>query len=380
VKRIPVIFCTDGIFPYTVGGMQRHSRLLVEALAATQAVDLVVVHPHVGVEPFPEWPAVKCIAIAPMPGERPYFLELRDYSKRVLEVVQAHPQHLVYSQGLSLWAGFGAVAQRTIVNPHGLEPYQTLDWTTWAKTWLFRLVETSIFRRAKRVVSLGGRLTDILRRVMSRHHSDRIVVLPNATNPVLLPEGYTKGRLAGVGFLFAGRFAANKGIDVLLQAVQLLHDRGFAGRFRVNLVGKGPLWEDLKVRYQLAGVNFLGFVPDEGLDALYLADDVFVLPTLFEGMPTVVLEAMARAMPILVTDVGATLELVGPENGRILPKRDPVALADAMAEMILLDESAFASLSAASLAKFQARFTWTAVADSHVQLFKALYDEVFGKR
>ena len=40
MKPIPVIFCTDGIFPHTVGGMQRHSRLLVEALARTGAVAL----------------------------------------------------------------------------------------------------------------------------------------------------------------------------------------------------------------------------------------------------------------------------------------------------------------------------------------------------
>jgi glycosyltransferase involved in cell wall biosynthesis len=376
VKPIPVIFCTDGIFPHTVGGMQRHSRLLVEALARTGAVALTVVHPHVGIDPFPDFPEIKCIAVAPMPGERPYFLELRDYSKRVLEIVLQHPDHLVYSQGLSLWAGFGQVARRTIVNPHGLEPYQTLDWKTWAKTWLFRLVETGIFRRAARVVSLGGHLTDILRRVMSRHHSARIVVLPNATNPVTLPEGYAKRRANGVGFLFAGRFASNKGIDILLAAAQILHDRGYTGRFRVNLVGKGPLWEDLQAQYTLPDVHFLGFVPDEGLDALYLEDDVFVLPTLFEGMPTVVLEAMARAMPILVTDVGATLELVGPENGRIVPKRDAQALAQAMAELIELDDAAFAALSAASLAKFQARFTWEAVADSHVQLFRALHAEL----
>lgn len=377
---IPVIFCTDGIFPHTVGGMQRHSRLLVEALARTGAVALTVVHPHVGIDPFPDFPAVKSISVAPMPGEKPYFLELRDYSKRVLDVVLAHPDHLVYSQGLSLWQGFGQVAARTIVNPHGLEPYQTLDWTTWAKTALFRLVETSIFRRAARVVSLGGRLTDILARVMGRRHRDRIVVLPNATNPVTLPFSGAKARGASVGFLFAGRFASNKGIDVLLQAAQLLHDRGYGGRFHLNLVGKGPLWEELQLRHRLPDVHFLGFVPDEGLDALYLSDDVFVLPTLFEGMPTVVLEAMARAMPILVTDVGATLELVGPENGRILPKRDAAALAQAMAELIECPPATYQALSAASLAKFQARFTWEAVATSHIACFQALAAEISGNR
>lgn len=367
-KPLKLIFCTDGIFPHMVGGMQRHSRLLVEALARTGAVDLTVIHPHQDVTPFPDYPQVKTIALQGLPGKRPYLLELHAYSKRVLATVQAHPDHLIYSQGLSLWADFHKVAHRCIVNPHGLEPYQTLDTKTWLKALPFRWAFDRIFRQALRVVSLGGRLTDILATRMGKAQ-DRIVVLPNATNPVPLPADYTKSNQGTLRFLFAGRFAENKGIDVLLKAVQLLHAQGYAPRMQVDLVGKGPLWEAMQAQYPLPGVNFLGFVPDEGLDNLYLDDQVFVLPTLFEGMPTVVLEAMARAMPILVTDVGATLELVNEQNGQIIPKQDPQALAAAMARMIELDSPAFAALSQASRTKFEQRFTWEAVAQSHLQLF-----------
>ncbi|MEL7401330.1 MAG: hypothetical protein AAFN68_12275, partial [Pseudomonadota bacterium] len=102
--RLKVLFCTDGIFPHAVGGMQRHSRLLVEALAHTGEVDLVVLHPHPGEAIFADFPQVEEIALPPLPGKKHYFFELRDYSKLVLAEALKRPDHLIYSQGLSVWA------------------------------------------------------------------------------------------------------------------------------------------------------------------------------------------------------------------------------------------------------------------------------------
>lgn len=368
--RIPVLFCTDGIFPHSVGGMQRHSRLLVEALAQTGEVDLLVLHPHPGTEVFAGLEGVREIALAPLPGRKHYFLELYDYSKKVLEIARQHPDHLIYSQGLSVWAGLSELADRLVVNPHGLEPYQALGWKDRLKTWPYRMVFNRIFRKARHTISLGGRLTDILREQVRR--PEQVVVLPNATNPLPLPpEQLHKSLREPVQFLFAGRFAYNKGIDVLLQATQHLNQAGFAERFHLLLAGKGPLFEEMSSRFALPNVTFGGFVPDEDLAQAYLDAHFFVLPTLFEGMPTVVLEAMARATPILVTDVGATRELVGPENGRILRKKEVDDLAQAMREAIEMDAETYESWSRNSLQKFQDRFTWSAVARDHLVLFKS---------
>jgi colanic acid/amylovoran biosynthesis glycosyltransferase len=82
----------------------------------------------------------------------------------------------------------------------------------------------------------------------------------------------------------------------------------------------------LLARYQApvfpANVELLGRVDDARLDQLYAECDALILPTRFEGMPTVVLEAMARAKPIIVSDVGASGELVSPHNGYLLPPGD----------------------------------------------------------
>lgn len=373
--RLKVAFCTDGIFPQSVGGMQRHSRLLVEALAATGQVDLVVLHPHPGEVLFPGLDHVREIPLPPLPGRKHYFLELYDYSKKVRDVLAGMPDHIVYSQGLSVWAGLAELAHRTIVNPHGLEPYQALGWKARLKTWPYRRVFDRIFRRSARTISLGGRLTDILRARMGGR--GQLLVLPNATNPLPLPrESLLKTRQQPLTFLFVGRFAFNKGIDILLEAAQQLNAAGRQSEFAIDLCGKGPLFEQMQARYPLPNTRFRGFVTDEDLAAAYLEDQVFVLPTLFEGMPTVVLEAMARAMPVIVTDVGATLELVGPDNGLIIQKQDVADLKRAMEHFIDLGAAEFAALSGASLDKFQARFTWEAVAAAHLELFGKMSREL----
>jgi glycosyltransferase involved in cell wall biosynthesis len=371
LSPIPVLFCTDGIYPHSVGGMQRHSRLLIEALAKTGALDITVLHPHPGERLFADFPQVKEIALPPLPGKRHYLRELYAYSKLVLAQVEAHPKHLVYAQGLSVWAGINKVGHRTIINPHGLEPYQTLTYKEYLKTAPYRWVFGRLFRRAARVISLGGRLTKILQ---NAGRPENVVVLPNATNPVARPAAeLIKHSAKPMRLLFVGRFAHNKGIGILLEAVRQLNAEGHAPAFLLDLVGKGPLFDAMQAQYPLPNVHFHGFMDDAGLDRVYLDDHVFVFPTLFEGMPTVVLEAMARAMPVIVTDTGATLELVDATNGIIIQKGDVADLKLAILRLIQLPPTEFAQLSAAGHAKMLARFTWEAVAARHIDLFREMW-------
>lgn len=374
--KLKILFCTDGIFPHAVGGMQRHSRLLLEALAETGEVELKVIHPHPGEEIFPDYDCITEIPIDPLPAKKYYLFELKDYSKVVLDIARKYPDHVIYSQGLSVWAGMDELAGRTIVNPHGLEPYQVLSLKDKAKTWLFRRTFDHLFKRAEAVVSLGGRLSDILKERMG-NRADHIRVLPNATNaPDIAPEQRQKTKSDPLKFFFVGRFAFNKGINILLEAVKQLNAAGWEAKFEIELGGKGPLFEQMQAEYQLNNVKFLGFISDEELHNCYLRNHVFVLPTLFEGMPTVVLEAMSFGMPIIVTDVGATLELVGEENGRIIEKNDVQSLVNAMKGFIEMQSEDFASLSRASREKFEARFTWQKVAAAHVRLFEEIDQKI----
>lgn len=370
-----VIFATDGIFPHAVGGIQRHSRLLIETLAARGDTELTVIHPHLGVQVFDPKLGIEEVLVDPLPQMRNYLLELYEYSKQVHKVAMAHPAHLIYAQGLTVWYKLRDYAHRLIVNPHGLEPYQPLSRADYLKGMPYRVIFDRIFRRARYVVSLGGSLSDILaNRVGTK--KDSLQVLPNAVRPA---EDWKNANpkweeIPPLRCLFVGRWAFNKGIDTLLEAIDLIGKEGRAEEFHFSLAGKGPLWE--KFTSKPIPADVLGFVDDEQLNQLYKESHVFVLPTRFEGMPTVVLEAMTFGAAIVVTDVGATRELVDETNGFIIPKNDAHALKEALYELRSADREKWQDMFQASQRKVEEKFTWGAVAGRHYELFESLWREL----
>jgi len=131
-------------------------------------------------------------------------------------------------------------------------------------------------------------------------------------------------------FLFAGRLDEQKGIDSLLEAVARLD---ITVKWKVWLVGDGPLSPFLKEMVRQQGldarITFCGAFPQ--VHSFLVACDVFVLPSRYEAMPMALLEAMAAALPCIVTDVGENSLLVSDGiNGKVVPAGSIEALQEAM--------------------------------------------------
>lgn len=105
----------------------------------------------------------------------------------------------------------------------------------------------------------------------------------------------------------------------------------------VLLAGEGPLRDQLAASAEAMGitgnVRLLG--PRDDVPELLAAADLFVLPSLWEGLPMALLEAMASGLPVVATEVSGTRQVVAPEaTGIIVPVRDPDALAAAMRQLL----------------------------------------------
>jgi glycosyltransferase involved in cell wall biosynthesis len=151
---------------------------------------------------------------------------------------------------------------------------------------------------------------------------------------------------------WAGRMAPEKGVDDLLDAAAALVGRG--RNIRLDLLGDGAARPGLEARAAGLGldgrVRWHGYVGDRAgyLDALRSAD-MFVLPSRAEGVPKVVVEAMAAGLPVVATDVGSVAAVLDSGRlGRLVPPASPEALASALAELAD-DPIARADLSAAGL-------------------------------
>ncbi len=367
-ERPHVVLCTDGVFPHAMGGMQRHSRLLAEHLARSGAVRLTVIHPHTA-PIFEPAHGIAEVAIADIDTGGFYLRELWRYSGRVAAELHRLRPDVVLAQGFTVWKDIDAFSDRLIIHPHGLEMFQMIGRGERMRGLPFRLVLRHLVRRSHAVVSLGGRLTAILERLV-RGTTTRVVVLPNAVDAVdtvaLPADDHRPLRV-----LFVGRFAFNKGIDVLMAVARRLEQEGRTDDFRFQLVGDGPLLAGYQAMGLPANVELMGRVDDTGLDGLYRACDALVLPTRFEGMPTVVLEAMVRARPVIVSDVGATAELVDDANGFLLPPGDADELYRALLSLEYRTAAERVRIGEAGRRRALERFAWPVVTEGFINLFRS---------
>ncbi|MDE4175515.1 glycosyltransferase [Phaeobacter sp. PT47_59] len=151
-------------------------------------------------------------------------------------------------------------------------------------------------------------------------------------DPAPLPEG-------GLRLVAIGRFVEQKGQMVLIRAmariVAALPD------VHLTLIGDGEMRADLEGEIRRAGlqnhVTLTGWLDEAGVRAELAASHLLVMPSFAEGLPMVVMEAMAAARPVLATYVAGTPELVlQEETGWMVPAGDAEALAAAVAEIAKL--------------------------------------------
>lgn len=174
---------------------------------------------------------------------------------------------------------------------------------------------------------------------------------------------------------YVGRLDPQKGLDDLIEAVSQLPE-GVRGRLTIVMVGDGPSRSGLEARIRKLGLTDLfRFVGWQAQPLGWIkAADGLVLPSHWEGMPNVVLEAMAASRPVIATAVEGTAELVRPgETGWLVSPRDPAALARALAAFVEGPRLA-REFGAAGRQLVQEEFT----AQRMIARHEELYEELFG--
>jgi len=137
--------------------------------------------------------------------------------------------------------------------------------------------------------------------------------------------------------LCVGRLTPAKGQAILLAAVALLRQQGVA--VGLTLVGMGPDRESLEAYAQTLGisdlVHFTGAVDQDHILAYYQAADIFVLPSFAEGLPVVLMEAMAQEIPCITTAITGVPELIqNGVDGLLVPASSTEGLAAAIQQLV----------------------------------------------
>ncbi len=246
-----------------------------------------------------------------------------------------------------------------------------------------------------------GQLT--VDRLLSRW-TDRVVGNSNAVSEFYRNAGIAPGKLAvipsGIGdeepppvdpaevrrslgfaadapmILFAGRLAPQKAVHDLLAAVDILQH--VMPALRTVIVGDGPLRESLEALSHDFGlrnaVKFLGHRED--VPRLLAASDLLVLPSLYEGLPNVVLEAMRFRKPVVATAAPGTTEVVHHgETGLLVSMNRPIELARAL-QQVLEDRPLALRLGEAGRKRAEGEFR----VDTMVERFASLYEQLASEK
>jgi len=166
--------------------------------------------------------------------------------------------------------------------------------------------------------------------------------------------------------LIVARLSEEKDPLTMADGISIFKKRGL--NFKVTIIGRGPMKDVVEERFARESIKpeFIDFVSQKELSNYYSSADVLVLTSLFEGMPQVVLEAMATGLPVIGTNIPGTKDALG-DDGILIPIKDPVTLADVLLFLVENPKERLRyrekSLKRASI------FTWDAVANRIRELY-----------
>lgn len=388
-KPLTVLLVTSNL---EIGGAQETARTMTKYLPRTGCRTVVCTFGDGPLRPEIE---ARGVPVELLPGRRhsvlalpPFLIEMMHRRRDLLRIVAEYQADVVETQSLGIYAfllmtlriGGKVQVWWRIQNQEFMVRKEHLA----RHKWLF-----SAKRAAhRRLYRIGAGIVDGIIAVSNDtarsfretvgYTGDKITVVPNAVDVELYPAAIDRAAVRtrlGVGsgnhlMTMVGTFKRQKGHCYLVEALASVV-RHFP-HLRIVLVGDGELAGEVKKQVSAAGLNdtvhFLGSRRD--VPELLAASDSFILPSLWEGMPVALVEAMATGLPIITTAVSGTNQvMIDGVTGWMVPPGDADALAEAITHL-LSDPDRAASMGAAARERVATSFGAQGQAEQLAALFR----------
>lgn len=382
-----IALLTDGIPPFVLGGMQKHSYFLAKYLAQAG----VEVELHIVV--YDETPAD---ATLPFSSEELRYLDIHFHefpksawfpghyvynmfrlSKRMRNALlpRIGQFDFIYTKGFTGWALSSALKKVHDRPPigvklHGMNMFlPTRGIKQKLEQHLMRSPARMIMNNCDIVFSYGGKVSDTIHNCGVARK--KIIEIPTGIERSWVREGIMESTNKRA-FVFIGRYDPVKGIRELNQ---VLRDVSFPNA-EFHFIG--PIPDNVKV--DSLSVHYHGVIQDQKkMIALLDTMDCLVLPSYSEGMPNVVIEAMARGVAILASNVGAVPALVDESNGLLIQEVSPKAIAAGIKQMVELSSADLDQLKLRSIEKIESRFLWEKISTLSIETIRSIIDRLTHK-
>jgi len=240
-------------------------------------------------------------------------------------------------------------------------------------------VGKNIFRAASRIVALSSSDAEYISSLGIE--SKKISILPNAIDS---SEFVPYSNLDNIDFLkrynvegkrivlFVGQIIQRKGIEYLLKSAKYVMELSHENNIVFFVIGKGGFLEKAKNIVKNLNISelivFTGKIPFGELVEAYKSADVFVLPSLSEGLPTTILEAMYFGLPVIATDIPGVRDHFR-NRALLVPPKNEYKLAEAIIKL-LKDEELAKRLSTNGKELVKSKYTWDIVSKKYEDLYK----------
>jgi len=208
-------------------------------------------------------------------------------------------------------------------------------------------------------------------------NDERVVVIPNCVDidrfKIIATDIKNKYKIKNFMIFYAGQLIDIKGINYLLESIKILKDRGFdCDLILCSYNPKEDLLTYAKMLMIDKNVVIIKKPLEEELISAYMSCDVFVLPSLQESFPTVLLEAMAAKKPVIATNVGGIPDFIKDgHNGLLVEPREPDAIANRIIEL-LKNNNMYAKISENGYQTILKNFRWDEIIKIIIKQYEIL--------
>jgi glycosyltransferase involved in cell wall biosynthesis len=303
--------------------------------------------------------------------EFPYFLSLEKIVKEVQPDI-IHINNLPFLTTFQSTRVAKKTHRKSIVHVHGVRGGDGILFSLAQNAYIY-VFARSIFGKADKVICLTSHDAARIRRFGCLR--EKIRIIPNGVDASkFYPFGDEEPNL----LLWCGRFTQQKGLEYLVQALRIIVAQN--PRVRLLMTGDGPLLPRIcriLEKYKLTDkVVLLGRVPYDAIPTLMNKASVYVLPSLNEGMPYVLLEAMACGKSVIGSDISGINDVITHgRNGLLVPPRNPVAFADAVSAL-LENESLRKEFGRNARQLMVEKYNWEAIAKQVEEVYAEAITEV----
>jgi glycosyltransferase involved in cell wall biosynthesis len=232
---------------------------------------------------------------------------------------------------------------------------------------LLSMISKPIIQNADTVLAL----TEDMKQEIQNIYNRETIVVPNGIDLMGFKYSSRCSKERGSRtVIFVGRLHPVKGVQYLIEAMTIVHQR--MPDIKLIIVGDGTERSNLKRLVEELDLNdciqFLGQVPQERIPEVMHQADVFVLPSLSEGFPVVLLEAMASGLPVIATSVRGIPDIIGEgKNGHLVNVKRPDEIADKILTL-MLDNKQWEEISLNNKERAE-MFTWDKIADKVEKIY-----------